>query len=394
MPASLLVASLPSSDIEIGGEGGRISLERLQNTFGRVQSPWRPASTEEGFEIVRRRLFEPMPADKIPARDAVIQRFADMYARQTGDFPAEAREAAYQRRMQAAYPIHPELFDRLYKDWSTLERFQRTRGVLRLMAAVIHELFEREDRSPMILPSSLPIDEPAVQSELTRYLEDAWLPVIETDVDGPGSLPLTLDRDNAASLGRYSAARRVARTIYLGSAATIGTASRGIDDRAIKLGSVLQGESAGTYGDALRMMSERATHLYDQDGRYWFSTQPSVNRLAKDRAEQLHAEVVDEEIRKRLAKHAALDRGQFARVHAAPRSGADVPDEDSVALVLLGPEVSHSSRSDDSRARQAARDLLDTRGAGPRRNRNMLVFLAAEPARLEELRAGVRGWLA
>ena len=48
---------------------------------------------------------------------------------------------------RAAYPIHPELFDRLYNEWSTLDKFQRTRGVLRLMAAVIHELWEKQDGS-------------------------------------------------------------------------------------------------------------------------------------------------------------------------------------------------------------------------------------------------------
>ncbi len=391
-PRALLVASLPSSDIEIGGEGGRTALTRLQNTFGRVQSPWRPASAEEGFEIVRRRLFEPVPADRAPVRDAVIQRFADMYARGTGDFPAVTREAAYQRRMTAAYPIHPELFDRLYEDWSTLERFQRTRGVLRLMASVIHALWIRNERSPLIMPSSLPLDEQAVQTEATRYLEDAWVPVIESDIDGPNSLPITLDKGDG-SLGRYSAARRVARTIYLGSAATQQAANRGVDARSVKLGSVLPGESAGTYGDALRQLAEQATYLYDQNGRYWYSTQPSVARLARDRAEQLAPEVVDEAIRRELRERHA-DRPPFARLHAAPRSPADVPDEDSVALVVLGPEVSHSSRSGESSAIKAARDILDGRGPGPRHHRNMLVFLAAESARLEELRDGVRQHLA
>ncbi|MEZ5434048.1 MAG: DUF499 domain-containing protein [Verrucomicrobiales bacterium] len=92
-----------------------------------------------------------------------------------------------QRRLREAdesrYPIHPELFNRLYSDWSTLVKFQRTRGVLRLMAAVIHSLWEKRDRSPMILPCHVPIDDPRVQFELTRYLSDNWVPVIEKDVD-------------------------------------------------------------------------------------------------------------------------------------------------------------------------------------------------------------------
>ena len=69
------------------------------------------------------------------------------------------REAA-----QDAYPIHPEVFDRLYTDWSTLDKFQRTRGVLRLMAAVIHSLWEKRDRNLLIMPANIPIDDPRVQS--------------------------------------------------------------------------------------------------------------------------------------------------------------------------------------------------------------------------------------
>jgi predicted AAA+ superfamily ATPase len=59
--------------------------------------------------------------------------------------------------MEAAYPIHPELFDRLYNDWGGLDKFQRTRGVLRLMASVIHQLWKGQDGSLLILPASVPL---------------------------------------------------------------------------------------------------------------------------------------------------------------------------------------------------------------------------------------------
>ena len=100
-----------------------------------------------------------------------------------------AAEGEYERRISAAYPIHPELFDRLYEDWSTLDTFQRTRGVLRLMAAVVHELWERNDAGLLILPAALPIDAPAVSAQLTRYLEEGWTPVIEADVAIPMAPP-------------------------------------------------------------------------------------------------------------------------------------------------------------------------------------------------------------
>ena len=206
--------------MEVGGQRGRAALDRLRNVVGRVESSWRPASAEEGFEIVRRRLFEPLVDQaQFVARDAVARAFCDLYRTQHQEFPPECRDADYEKRMQAAYPIHPEIFDRLYTDWSTLVKFQRTRGVLRLMAAVIHSLWEKGDRNPLILPANIPIDDPRVQFELTRYLSDNWVPVIEKDVDGPNALPLRIDGE-VPNLGKFAACRRVARTIYLGSAPT------------------------------------------------------------------------------------------------------------------------------------------------------------------------------
>ena len=110
-----------------------------------------------------------------------------MYRRQRSEYPSECAEIRYAERIKAAYPIHPEVFDRLYQDWSTVDRFQRTRGVLRLMASVIRALWESDDQSPLILPCSIPLDDPAVNAELTSKLDDHWRPVIDADIDGPQS---------------------------------------------------------------------------------------------------------------------------------------------------------------------------------------------------------------
>ena len=293
--------------------------------------------------------------------------------------------------MKAAYPIHPELFDRLYNDWSTLDKFQRTRGVLRLMSAVIHALWEREDKGLMILPASVPVDAPAVQSELTRYLPPVWDPIIEKDIDGPNSLPLRIDRENPM-LGRYSAARRVARTLYLGSAPTQDATKKGLEDRQIKLGCVQPGETSGTFGDALRKLADQATYLYVDGSRYWYATQPSVNRLAEERAERYHPEDVTEEIRRRLAEE-AKHRGDFSKVHSCPAGSSDVVDEPEAKLVILSPDYPHSAKTDSSAGRQAAAEILN-RGSAGRNCGNMLVFLAADKTRFVDLDKAVRSYLA
>ena len=401
----LLVISLPASDtsgsphtqaddVEVGGQRGREALDRLRNVVGRIESSWRPASAEEGFEIVRRRLFEPFSdSAQFKDRDVVARSFAELYRTQHQEFPPECRDVDYEKRIKAAYPIHPEIFDRLYTDWSTLVKFQRTRGVLRLMAAVIHSLWEKGDRNALILPANIAIDDPRVQFELTRYLADNWVPVIERDVDGPSSLPLRLDCE-VPNLGKFAASRRVARAIYLGSAPTSDAAQRGIEDRRVKLGCVMPGESPAVFGDALRRLAGAATYLYQDGPRYWYSTQPTVTKLAEDRAEQLKRDPdkVVQELGSRLRTD-LRSTGEFNRVHLLPQSGQDVPDDRDARLVLLGTDTPYSKERGNP-AETAAKAILESRGSVPRIYRNTLVFLAVDKTRLQDLDEAVRWYLA
>jgi predicted AAA+ superfamily ATPase len=131
------VASLSAwsnaGDMEVGDQRGVDALRRLEKLFGRVQSAWTPASGMETFEIVRRRLFQTLDEDGEKARDATVQAFSKMYRDNAADFPPETREAPYRDEMKRAYPIHPEMLKRFSEDWSTLEKFQRTRGILKIM---------------------------------------------------------------------------------------------------------------------------------------------------------------------------------------------------------------------------------------------------------------------
>ncbi len=401
----LLVISLPASDetgsphtladdAEVGGEKGREALMRLRNVIGRIESSWRPATAEEGFEIVRRRLFEPFQdAFLFKDRDYTAREFAQLYQNQKQEFPSECQQAEYEKRIKAAYPIHPEVFDRLYSDWSTLLKFQRTRGVLRLMAAVIHCLWENGDKNPLIMPATIPIDDSRVQFELTRYLSDNWVPILEKDVDGPDSLPLKIDAE-VPNLGKYAATRRVARTIYLGSAPIADAAHHGIEDRRIKLGCVMPGETSSVFGDALRRLASQATYLYQDGSRYWYSTQPTVTKLAEDRAEQFkrNQDAVVRELERRIREN-LNQKGDFRRIHVFPHGGEDVPDDWETRLVVLDMEHPYTKALDNEAEKEAQR-ILESRGASPRQYRNTLVFLAPDKARLQDLEDSICRYIA
>ena len=205
-------------------------------------------------------------------------------ARTSNDFPQGCADEDYRRKLEKAYPIHPELFDQLYMSWGSVEKFQRTRGVLRLMAQAIHELWMNGDPSVMIMPGSVAVSSPRVEPELLHYLDVSWQSIIAGDVDGTTSTPYKIDQ-SAPNLNRYSATRRVARAIFMGTAPTHSsnripawTTSRSI------LGVVQPGERPAIFGDALRRLTNQAKFMHSDLGRYWYSMSPSLNRIAADRA--------------------------------------------------------------------------------------------------------------
>lgn len=407
VPGALLVISIPASHdpdrdgdsggsaLEVGGPNGQEALQRLQNVVRRVADQWRPASSRESFEIVRRRLFVEPDAAALADIAAVARQFVQFYAKHSGEFPRECSQVTYEERIRAAYPIHPELFDRLYEDWSTLDRFQRTRGVLQLMSAVIHHLWATQDAGPLIMPGSVPLDAPTILSQISQYLPDSWKAIIDVDIDGPGSTSVAVDASRPLFQQR-ALARRIARTIFVGGAPTLRSAHKGVERPFIWLGVAIPGDVVGNFGSGLEVLGQRATYLYNDGQRYWFDTQPSVGRLAADMADRLR-ERPDEvwaEIIRRLRMTDPGRRGAFAGVHVAPDSGADVPDEDAARLVIVGPAHPHSKDDPHSTAMQFAREALDKRGGSQRINRNMLVFLAADAKRLDELMDSTRNYLA
>lgn len=389
---SLVVASIPESDIEIGGDAGKIALETIEHTFGRMESIWKPVAANEGFEVVRRRLF--LDCKDPAARDLVCTRFSQMYIENSGDFPYEAKEVDYRERMVSCYPIHPEIFDRLYEDWSTLERFQRTRGVLRLMASVIHELWMSNDASPIIMPGSIPLDVPNVREELIRYLDEGWNSIVSNEIDGKSSVPYQKDQ-SVPRYGQKLAARRVARTIMLGSAPTVRAQSvRGIEASRIRLGVVQPGESIADFNDALNTLRGSLAYLYTNPtgDRYWFDTRPTLRKTAQDRATQFSEIDVEYEIETRLRK--LRKEEPFAGLHICPGSSLDVTDDQAARLVILGVKDTYRSSNPQNLAIAAATDILDNRGTSPRIYRNTLAFIAPDQEQVGALKQAVREWLA
>lgn len=408
-PTALLVVSLPASDVvrdmagaeapienehEVGGTAGLEALRHLRSVIHRVESAWQPATIEESFEIVRRRVFKPFGREQDAARDLVVQKFMDHYLRYASDVPSEVMQPGYRASMKTAYPIHPELFDRLYKDWSTLERFQRTRGVLRLMATVVYSLWISGDKSPMILPASIPLDSAKVFDELANHLDDSWKPIVDADVAGETSTANVVDSE-IKILGKSMATKRAARCVFLGtaplanlrqrdgSAATI----RGIEQKRVVLGSTYPGDNPAHVTDGLRRLGDLGKYMNRDQDRYWLSLQQTVAQIVQERADSYHEDQVFDELAAVVRQE--TDKGLFERVHRFPHGSIDVEDDPGIGLVVFGPDRPFSKRG-RSVAEDAATEFLTKRGTNARIHKNSLVFLAPEVDRIDVLINAVR----
>ncbi|MER2551687.1 MAG: DUF499 domain-containing protein [Thauera sp.] len=389
VPTAVLLASLPESDKEAGSQRGVKALEALAHYFGRVQALWKPVATEEAFEIVRRRLFASIN-DKL-AMESVCRAFADFYTANRDDFPQETQESRYFERLVHAYPIHPEVFDRLYEDWSTLDSFQRTRGVLKLMAKVIHRLWKDGNNDPLIMPGSLPLYDADVRNEVIYYLPQGWDPVLERDVDGERAETTEIENKDTR-FGSVQACRRAARSVFLGSApSTTNQLVRGLELERVILGIVQPGQQIGLFKDALRRLGERLHYLNHANNRFWLDTRPNLRREMEERKRRFQdKEDVFPTVRERVQRGFAS--GVFGGTHVFTDSG-DVPDDWALRLVVLPPDAAFS-KSGQSLAIDRAAEMLKKRGEQPRIRQNRLIFLAADYDSVSRLQDHVRSFLA
>src|ERR1017187_6141937 len=398
VPNAVVLASLPESNNQAGGPRGVAALQALEAVFNRVQALWKTVAPEEAFEIVRRRLFEKIRDAK--ARDQVCRAFADAYVAEGAKLPQETQESRCFDRMMQSYPIHPEVFAQLYEEWTTIEGFQRTRGVLKLMAKVLYRLWQDDNKDLMILPGSLPLYDGSARNELIYYLGPGWDPVIDRDIDGERAETTVLEA-RETRFGSVQAARRVARTVFLGSAPSSVTTKpgiRGLDRARVLLGCLQPGQTSSLYSDALNRLADQLHYLNSsgdktQDAtRYWFDTRANLRREMEERKKRFEDK---NEVRGRMAevvKKLAAGATFFDGTHIfTPHS--DVPDDGALRLMVLAPEQFYS-REEPRLAFDGVLDYVRNNGTKPRYRGNRLIFLAPDHGALARLRDCIRVALA
>jgi uncharacterized protein len=256
---------------------------------------------------------------------------------------------------------------------------------------VIHRLWKDGNNDLLILPGSIPLYDADVRNEAIYYLPQGWDPVLEKDIDGERAETTDLENKDTR-LGSVQACRRVARTVFLGSAPTTPNQMvRGVELEQVVLGTAQPGQQTGLYKDAMRRLVERLHFLNTANDRYWFDTRPNLRREMEERKRRFqNKEDVFPAIRDRIQK--GIVTNTFGGVHVFTRSG-DVPDDFTARLVVLSPDCPYS-RSGHNKAIEGAAEVLKSRGDQPRTKQNRLLFLVADNDSVQRMKDQAKAMLA
>lgn len=386
LPHCVLVATLPSSvPYGLGSEGERAeqALQQLQRIFGRLESIYTPVEGEELYEVIRKRLFEDT-GDPQEAR-RVAEDYWHLYQKLGDDVPSEVRQTAYRDKIRKAYPFHPELIDALFERWSSFPTFQRTRGVLRLLAEVVADQYRGRYPAPLIQPAHLNLLVPGIRREFIKHIGNEFEGVVASDIVDGNAKAQKIDREMGSEYARFGVASGLASAIFFYSFS--GAAEkRGAGVSRLRLAMLRSEIPAAVVGDAVRRLEEDLWYLHVEGGLYYFTNQANLNKVILEKEEAVREEQLTEQIAKRLADLA----GHELDVKLFPAASNDLAESRTRKLGILSPE--HSGRTDATT--KFADALLNHCGQPFRNYRNTVLALAADASEFATLRQQLKRLLA
>jgi hypothetical protein len=292
------------------------------------------------------------------------------------------RETAYREKIERAYPFHPEFIDVLYERWGSFPTFQRTRGVLRLLAQVIGDLYDRKVSAPLIQSSLVELAYAPVRREFIKHLGNEYDSIISADIAGKAR---RIDQEMGSEYERYGIAKGIATAVFLYSFS--GGERRGVNLPWLRVALLREGVPSTIVGDAVSKLEDSLWYFHTEKRFYSFKNQPNLNRIIVDKEEAIDPEQVREclyEHLNRLAKGAVFD------VYLWPDTSGDVPDNRRLKLILLVPGQKYGEKETG----QFAREIFDNAGATFRIYRNTLFVVALDAGTYAGLEKQLRRFLA
>jgi len=350
-----LVVTIPSSHLEHYGEAAERLYQQIAKVLGRTHKIIAPVENDEIYDVINRRLFKRIHEDE---KKSIVHEIVD-FAYDNGLLPESMEKSEYRELFLKSYPFQPEVIDVLYERWGSFPKFQRTRGVLRLLALVVRSLCD--STRPFIRLADFDLSLGDIKREFIEFTGNEFDSIIASDITSPDSGAVATD-DKLQSYRPYRLGTSIATTIFLYSFAG-GSERVGAGIREIKLSCIDPNLQVSIVTEALEMMRKRLFYLHERDGLYYFSSKPNLERLIVTRKENVSEDDIremEEDFIKKIVGKKKLE------VHIWPGKSSDIPDTMKLKLVVL---------RDDSEVDE----FISNKGKHPRVYRNSLIFLLPAP---------------
>jgi hypothetical protein len=392
----VMIATLPMSAQELAASPNSAQiLSALENRIIRLGSNMKPVEDDEIFEVVRRRLFEDLGSDD--EIENVISSYSLFYQSLLSEIPSYALTNAYRQKLKKSYPFHPELIDMFRLRWASNPFFQRTRGVLRILAAIVSDLWKRQTSltgSQYLIHTSdvVPSNVDALISQITILNGASWDSVISADVSGTSSNAFRIDNDVKA-LGKYNLTQGIAATVLLGTFGSKGQ-NKGVGIDEIKLCMVKpDGFNHNDINGAIDRMEGNAHYLYYSSTgikRYWFDTTPNVNILINQAKGDFKNPDITAEILKRV-----IEKSKGVHLfNTLVNPSEDIPEQMKPTLVILSPQYLANPTEVNGKTKPIIEKLATKKGNSERIYRNTMLFLLCSEMGIGKLQDDIKNYLA
>jgi len=398
VPKCVLIATLPASATEVADtQIGQTILDSLQTRIVRIGSSVKPVDDEEIYEVVRRRLFEQI--DNTSIVELVSKRYKDMFHNRYRDLPEYCDKMEYANKIKKSYPFHPELIEMFRQRWGSDPRFQRTRGVLRLLASIVQDLWRRKETltgsQALIHTSDVNLENVgSLTGTITNLMGSNWETVMLADVYGSSSNARKIDEsDPTGNIGQYHLTQGIATTLLMASVGA--NQNKGLDIKQLKL--CMLRPKAFNHNDidgALNKLEQVAHYLYSSkvgNATYWFHSKANINILIAQAKSEVKKDDIEADIIKRLKNAASA----IHSINVLVCPTGDIAEQKQLTLVVMPPNITAPTGGvASSTLDNAIKNIALKRGSSDRVMRNTILYLVCSEAGYGALSDKLRDYLA
>ena len=401
---AVMVYSLQASTREALDNIGLLTM--LDHLAARVDAKREPVVGDEILDVLKKRLLaEPPPSDVAKqVATAVAQSVTQWKMAEAPDNSArrsaEDEKVRLARRLEAAYPFHVGLIDLMKERWASIPDFQRTRGALRFLAAVLHKAKRLARQSVFVCPGDIPIDDADVRNAFFTEVgqREPFQAVLEHDFVGVNARAKKIDNQVAEQNPALASARPATRLATAMLMYSFGGLPReekgeplpsGLSEKEL-LEVCLSVEIDNlTAQSVLKRLRDECLYLHYDGVRYCFKTTANVNKIIEDEAENVQPKEIRDFIKQEIE----------TRVGKVTNAAIIWPDEsgkipDAEPRFVLGYLPLEFSEKKEREQEQAAIELLTQCGVLPRRFRNGIGLALSDKRQLEGLRRSAKYLLA